>query len=739
MIGLIGLTTVGMVGYGFRTGHRMVADYSTLVEACAKVRLEASYARVQFDDLRASRRNVDVDTIEEHLNAADRYSREILIGLDSAGSRASIDNGPLRKHALEMYRHLTEFGLAINQQIGAGMSRQIDSESDQCIDRVFTSFVKQAEWVDRELLRLRARDMQMFLFTQIFLLLGCVVLTSFGGAVFHRFERGRAGALADVQKAMQSSLIEIDRRERVERDLRKSQHLVSRTVSRLRDAVLVMDAETNLIIDCNPAGAKIFGHDLEELAGAPSSILHVNAETAATFESLRDRAVGEWGFLHLPSFEMKRKNGDCFPVEHTAVPLEDDDGRRIGWVSVVRDITNRVLAEEQHANLQQQLHQWQKMQAVGQLASGVAHDFNNLLTAISGYVEHARRALPANHPAFESLDGVEDAVGQAAGVTRSLLTFSHQVPAEKTSVNLCELVNDSARLLRRVLPANITLDTDTDPEQSAWISADRTQIQQVLMNLAINARDAMPNGGALCVSVCREPQAGRFDSDEENRQPDLVRLSVSDTGEGMSPEVRQRIFEPFFTTKPVGHGTGLGLAIIHGIVQDHGGHIDVHSEVGRGSVVSISLPGIEHHDAAESGRQSPATRAGSGELILLAEDNHHVRGIIASTLDSFGYETLAVVDGETLLKRFAERREQTQLLVVDVDLPGRDGLDCLSEIRETGAQTPAIVITASADPDLEDKLDTSTVLLRKPFQISELSALAGSILEATRVAKGQCE
>ncbi len=387
----------------------------------------------------------------------------------------------------------------------------------------------------------------------------------------------------------------------------------------------------------------------------------------------------------------------------------------------------RIRLEEERATLKEQLHQAQKMEAIAQLAGGVAHDFNNLLTVITGCVSLAKDALPDDHKAVESLSVVQEAADQAAGVTRSLLTFSHRMKAKKETVKLQASVETSLRLLRHVLPADIEVETDTACEP-IWIHADGTQLQQIIMNLAINARDAMPNGGTLKIAVSKStPRIVGLASLADPEAP-VARLVVSDSGIGMEPDVQERIFEPFFTTKPRGQGTGLGLAIIHSIVEDHDGRIRVQSEPGRGTTFFVELPLVDVDALQGTPEEASSPRRGRGEVVLLAEDNRHVRGILTSALGSLDYEVIQVDNGSALIDCFERHRKRIGLLVIDVDLPKRSGADCLREIRSSGGSAPAIIITARADVDLEKRFGEDTTLLCKPFQIADFSSLVGDVL-----------
>lgn len=381
------------------------------------------------------------------------------------------------------------------------------------------------------------------------------------------------------------------------------------------------------------------------------------------------------------------------------------------FLGTFTDVTGMKLAEEA-------LRQSQKMDAVGQLASGVAHDFNNLITAIFGYTSLARRTLSPNHPATRALDRVDAAARQAAGVTRGLLTFSRESSAEKKPIQLGRAVLDTVQLLRRMLPPNIELRAKLENEKIDWIYADSTQIQQVVMNLAINARDAMPEGGRLNITVAAARPEHGLNGDTAR----YVALKVEDSGHGMSPAVMARIFEPFFTTKPPGQGTGLGLPIIHGIVKDHEGSVSVQSTPGQGSTVTVLLPRCEAAPEAGDGRGCCESLPGRGEIILLVEDQSYVREILATMLQSLGYKVVQCPNQEAFAAALETWKGQAHLLIVDWDqqtgrCPTEESAACL---QQRGTSVPTILMVADTEGMYED--GKRTFLLRKPFQMSELAA-----------------
>lgn len=392
------------------------------------------------------------------------------------------------------------------------------------------------------------------------------------------------------------------------------------------------------------------------------------------------------------------------------------------FATVFEDITQQVEIQREKTRLEQQLKQAQKMEALGQLAGGMAHDFNNLLTVVLGHLELGQSQLTPDHPAQGSLTAIERAARQATGVTRSLLTFSRKYHGQKQPVNLCQVVAEAGGLLSRTLPGTIELQIDSNVEPPIWVNGDSTQLQQVLINLAVNARDAMPQGGVLKIQVHKVAAAGK--------EPSVARLTVSDTGSGMSPDALGHAFEPFFTTKPRGQGTGLGLAIVHGIIKDHAGQITAESLPGRGTTFTISLPGTEAPPITESRQPAQERRmlaVGSGS-ILLAEDNEAIRRLIRRGLEGEGLVVAEAADGASLMELHERQRAETRLLILDIDLPRMSGLACLNEIRRSGDMTPAIVITGSAAIELQDQSLPATKLLRKPFHIPELLNVVGEML-----------
>ncbi len=400
------------------------------------------------------------------------------------------------------------------------------------------------------------------------------------------------------------------------------------------------------------------------------------------------------------------------------------------WGLFIRQIGRgqaRLHEEElQRHRAEEELLQAQKMDALGLMAGGIAHDFNNLVTAIWGSATLAKDQLDSGHPALPAIERIEDASEQANGVVRALLTFGRRSESNKAPVEVGTLIDSTARILKPMLPASVDLEIDHPADALLWVSGDGTQLQQALMNLALNSNEAMPEGGMLLIrswacttAVDAEPK---------------VMIEVTDNGEGIPPDIIDRIFEPFFTTRAPGHGTGLGLSIIHGIVTDHGGSIRVDSTPGEGTSFIIRLPMIDA--PGEDGNAVPPPSVvvhDRSELVLLVEDHQHVREIIAETLETAGFLVVQAASGDQFLAEYQRHRQAVRLLIADVDIPPPSGVDCIRRLRADGVQIPAVVITGTPAPGLEEELRGTAIVLRKPFTMARLAEVASSLVEGATV------
>jgi signal transduction histidine kinase len=398
-------------------------------------------------------------------------------------------------------------------------------------------------------------------------------------------------------------------------------------------------------------------------------------------------------------------------------------------------VVNAIAAyHERHERrkLEEQLRHAQRMETVGTLAGGVAHDFSNLLTAITASAEIIKSKVRGDSQCEEAIRIIETAVEQATGVTRALLTFSHRLPSDKQRIDVRLIVLESAGLLKRVLRKNIVLTIHVDGTPPLWMDADRVQLQQVLLNLAINARDAMPNGGNLTISLRPATMPPRKTQAKNPAGAPAVQkaaqLVISDTGEGMTPEIRERIFEPFFTTKSRDKGTGLGLAIAHGIVEGHHGLIEVESTVGMGTVFTVTLPCLATPDDTGPSKRSLSAKPGRGQTIMLAQQDRYIRELMTSALTSLGFTVRPVNAVDEAAAAYADDRHDIHLLIADVtDLPSGPR-QWVTTLRDQGVRAPLILIAGPEPSEPDGPRDEFAFVMRKPLQMADLGKRVAELL-----------
>jgi signal transduction histidine kinase/CheY-like chemotaxis protein len=377
--------------------------------------------------------------------------------------------------------------------------------------------------------------------------------------------------------------------------------------------------------------------------------------------------------------------------------------------------------------------QSQKMEAIGRLAGGVAHDFNNLLAVISGYSDLLLENLDSSDHRRAKLEHIKHAANSAAGLTRQLLMFSRQQIIQPVVMDINQIVRNTTTMLRRLIKENIELVVILEPNLDL-VNADPGQIEQVILNLVVNARDALPNGGKLTIqthNVQMENDSGQAESDIlPNR---FVLLKVTDTGTGMDHDTQARIFEPFFTTKAVGKGTGLGLATVYGIVKQNNGRIEVQSKLGHGSSFKVYLPAVKHAVLARESVGCAGSRDFSEETVLVVEDAKPLRDLICEALSSYGCRVLTVCNVEEALELVRRRKAAIDLLLTDVVMPGMDGTSLAKEVRSLHPETKVLYMTGHSGAFIRaDMLNQDVSLIRKPFTPGELSRKIRKMLPSKR-------
>jgi len=512
--------------------------------------------------------------------------------------------------------------------------------------------------------------------------------------------------------------VDITERKETEAVLRR-QALVFENIN---DGVIITD-QAGIITDWNPGAERIFDYFKHEIIGKTPELLNRPEEAEPITESIQAgmQSDGYWS----GEVNFVRKDGSEGICEAFLVPVRNEKGDWVGTVAVNRDITARKIAEEEKAHLTAQLHQAQKMDAVGTLASGIAHDFNNLLTAIFGYAGLARDSLPAEHTARRSLAMIEQAGKQARGVINALLTFGHKAVPRKSPLDLVQSLTETRQFLHRLLPAAIEIEVNLPAEADVWVNGDASQLQQVWINLAVNARDAMPEGGRLQITLSKEEARGAASA------PSAL-VVVEDSGVGMSAETRSRAFEPFFTTRPRGQGAGLGLAVSHAIIAQHEGTISIDSEEGAGTRVMVSLPCCPRPADEPAAPADESAGDAQGGTIVVVEDDEHVRAILVSALRSQGYDVHFAANGEEAMDVYSRPDLGIQLVVLDLDIPKASGASILRRTLDALPRALVLVVTGRIDWHPDADADGRQFVLRKPFTIQEMSVQVARLVRQLR-------
>ncbi|MEK6656877.1 MAG: ATP-binding protein, partial [Nitrospirota bacterium] len=497
---------------------------------------------------------------------------------------------------------------------------------------------------------------------------------------------------------------------------------MSAAVEQSTECVVITDLEGNIVY-VNPVFERNTGYSASEAIGKKPNILKSEKHNTEYYSKLwfALKTTGSWSGILIN----KRKDGTLFEEETSISTVSDSKGRPAYYVAVKRDVTNEKRLEEQ-------LRQAQKMEAIGQLTGGIAHDFNNFLTAILGFSSLLQMKFEDDNDAQSSsyLQNIISAAEKAANMTNSLLAFSRKRIINIRPALLNDIIKGMERLLQRVITENVEFKTALT-DKGTIIMADTGQIEQVLLNLVANARDAMPKGGTVFIKTEVVNVDEVFVRTHGYGKPGAyVLLSVSDTGIGMDEMTRERIFEPFFTTKEVGKGTGLGLSIVYGIIKQHNGYIDVNSESGKGATFNIYLPIIESTiESAEIKKE--AIPKGGTETILLAEDELEVRRLVKTVLEEFGYKVIEAVDGEDAINRFTENKDRIDIVILDVIMPKKNGREAYNELKNIKPDIKTIFISGYTEDIIkrEDIFEMGLNFIAKPVSPSDLLEKIREVLD----------
>jgi two-component system, cell cycle sensor histidine kinase and response regulator CckA len=543
---------------------------------------------------------------------------------------------------------------------------------------------------------------------------GVVVVQSYSGNV--RFAEKEKNILNFVSQQL-ASAIEHKRNEQALR------HSEARYRSLIQSAVygIYRCSPDGKFLDVNPALVAMLGYDQAEevMALDPTRVFADPVELDRLMRDCRDGTK-----VNNVEVSWKRKDGKVITVRLSGRAVQTQDEAANSLEIIAEDVSEQRVLENQ-------FRQVQKMEAVGRLAGGVAHDFNNLLMVISGYTEVLLERTGANHPLYTKIQAIHQATERATGVTRQLLAFSRKQMLELKVVDINSIVGDMERLLRPLIGEAIELVTQPGRDLGRT-RADAGQIEQVIMNLVVNSKDAMPAGGKITIKTSNVMLGG----DDLRREYSYIRpgayvmLSVSDSGHGMDKETQVRIFEPFFTTKEKGKGTGLGLSTVYGIIKQSGGYILVDSELGQGTTFRIYLPRVE--DPAEPARRPQVSEPenGGSETVLLVEDEESVRQLVRETLESKGYRVLEAENGEAALRVAEQLTRPVDVLITDVVMPGMSGRELSARMCGACPNTKVLYLSGYTEDAIvhEGVLEPGTAFLQKPFTLQALARKMREVL-----------
>ena len=526
----------------------------------------------------------------------------------------------------------------------------------------------------------------------------------------HLAQFGELASLAlENARLIEESQHELAERKRAEERLRKLTVAVEQN-----PASIVITDTSGAIEYVNGHFTTLTGFTIEDAGGQILNILTRGSTQHSEFTQLWETimAGGEWR----GEFRNSTRDGDPFWEQALISPIRDETGAITHFIVIEEDITER-------KQLEGQLRHSQKMDAIGQLAGGIAHDFNNILTAIVGYASIMELKLPADNPLKRNAEQIISTAERAAKLTQGLLAFSRKQVSNRITVDLNEIINRVHQLLKRLISEDINLEINLG-HGSLPVLADSGQIEQVLMNLATNARDALPRGGGIVISTEMVAIDADFVSARGFGEPGrYALLSFSDNGEGMEDETAKRIFEPFYSTKELGKGTGLGLSIVYGIIKEHNGYIVSHSTIGLGTIFHIYLPLLDTAPDVMSVKAPEQLDAARGrDCILLAEDDDATRMLGKEILNEFGYSVIEAVDGEDALVKFRELRSQIRLVLLDVIMPKINGREVYEAIREIDPDVRVLFCSGYGKEVVihQGGLEEKMSYISKPFTPKEL-------------------
>ena len=531
---------------------------------------------------------------------------------------------------------------------------------------------------------------------------------------------------ADEPVAMVGVARDITARKKSEESMRKLLRAIEQS-----DEVIFMTERDGTITYVNPAFGKVYGFVEKEVIGCTPRVLKSGMISRGDYAAFWKKLLAGEG-VHLELVN-KTKSGQLLTVDTSVNPVFDGDGAIIGFIAIQNDVTERKRAQEERKVLESQLLQAQKIESVGTLAGGIAHDFNNILGIILGHATLLDRVPDDPSKFLKSRDSIITAVQRGASLVQQILTFARKTEVSFQPVNVNETVAELVKMLEETFPKTISFSLRLAPGVPL-INADRTRLHQTLLNLCVNARDAMQEGGQLSIVTGRITGSEMRKMFPDVREKEFLCVTVEDTGTGMDETTRRRLFEPFFTTKPTGKGTGLGLAVVHGIMESHQGHIRVDSELGRGTSFRLYFPVPDlGPDARKAAEKKESETIGGKETILFIEDEAELRDLVRTLLESKGYRILTASDGEEALQVYESHRRDIALVISDMGLPKMGGDEVFRRMKIIEPDVKMILASGYLEPDRKADLIKTGALgfVQKPYLPADFLGIIRQTLAGT--------
>ena len=517
----------------------------------------------------------------------------------------------------------------------------------------------------------------------------------------------------------------VNKRKAADDALRESEEQSRTILESIEEGCFETDIDGNLTFFSNPF-LKILGYSRNELLGMNTG-KYTSPDTAEKMTRITERLKETGKPENVTDYDVIRKDGRNVSLELSVSLLEDQDGLPMGYRGVLRDVSERKKTEEEKHKLETQLQQAQKMESIGTLAGGIAHDFNNILMGIQGNASLMLLKIESEHPNYEKIKNIERYVQNGTELTKQLLGFARRGKYLIKATDLNEIIHKSSSLFARTKKE---IRVHTDLYENLWTAeVDRGQIEQVLLNLYVNAWQAMSNGGDLYLKTKNVILNRSYAKPYKVKPGRYVKISVSDTGVGIDKETQERIFEPFFTTKEMGRGTGLGLASVYGIIKSHGGYINVYSEKERGTIFTIYLPASEKGVLTEEKGAPAALIKGTG-MILLIDDEKMILDVGLELLEELGYTVLSAMSGQEAIDAYQKNQDNIDLVIMDMIMPGMGGGETFDRLKEINPEVKVLLssgysINGQATKILRRGCDG---FIQKPFNMNQLAKKVQKIL-----------